>query len=252
MSLPLTADFFATPIAFPVAMADLGSPLFWAVLVGWIMTVVLHEFAHGVVGYWGGDYTVAERGGLSLNPLQYIDPVMSLLMPAVFLLIGGVPLPGGVTYIRRDLLLSKWWDSAVSLAGPAMNVLLFVIGAIVLHPRTGWVPADVPAREWTPAQQLVAALTFLQLFAAVLNMLPVPPLDGFGVIGPFLKPETRYKLMTPPVSTGLILVTFVLIMSPAVQIRLAAIVLSGFELLGYDSYQASRVRTAMGLVLFPK
>src|SRR3954469_9534118 len=103
-----------------LAAANFQNPLLWAVLIGWILSVVLHEFAHGLVGYLGGDYTIRERGGLSLNPLQYVHPIYSLLLPAIFLVLGGVPLPGGATYIRHDLLRSRWWDSAVSLAGPAM------------------------------------------------------------------------------------------------------------------------------------
>ena len=236
--------------AVPLAMANFTDPLLLALLIGWILTVVLHEFAHGLVAHLGGDYTVAQRGGLSLNPIQYIDPVYSLLMPAVFLLIGGVPLPGGVTYIRRDLLRSKWWDSGVSLAGPAMNVLLFLIGAIALHPKVGWLPAGAPVKEWTSAQLLVGALTFLQLFAAILNMVPVPPLDGFGVIGPFMDPATRYKLMTPPASTGLMLLTFVLIMSQPVQVKLTELVGRGFSILGYDPFQVEQVKRALGMVLF--
>src|SRR5436309_1747647 len=94
-----------------LALVNIHNPLLWAILIGWILTVVLHEFAHGLVGYLGGDYTVKERGGLSLNPLQYVDPVMSLLLPAVFLMMGGVPLPGGATFIRRDLLRGHLWDS---------------------------------------------------------------------------------------------------------------------------------------------
>src|SRR6266576_6003482 len=103
-----------------IGVIDLRSPLTWAVIIGWIMSVVLHEFAHGVVGYLGGDYTIKERGGLTLNPLQYIDPIFSLLLPVVFLLMGGIPLPGGVTYIRRDLLCNRFWQVAMSAAGPAM------------------------------------------------------------------------------------------------------------------------------------
>ena len=69
----------------PLAAVDFQSPLTWAILIGWIMSVVLHEFAHGLVAYLGGDYTIKERGGLTLNPIQYIDPVISLLAA------GGLP-----------------------------------------------------------------------------------------------------------------------------------------------------------------
>src|SRR5205085_11053759 len=96
-----------------LAMRDLGEPALWAVLIGWVMSVTLHEFAHGVVAYWGGDYTIRERGGLTLNPIQYVDPLMSIVLPIVFLLMGGIPLPGGATYVRRDLLKNRGWDAAV-------------------------------------------------------------------------------------------------------------------------------------------
>ena len=68
--------------------ATWDNALTWAVLVGWILSVVLHEFSHGLVAYWGGDYTIRERGGLTLNPFQYIDPLMSIAMPAMVLLMG--------------------------------------------------------------------------------------------------------------------------------------------------------------------
>src|SRR5438067_10238941 len=105
-----------------LSAVNVQNPLLWAVLIGWILSVVLHEFAHGLVAYVGGDYTIKERGGLTLNPLQYVDPLMSIVLPAIFLLMGGIPLPGGATYIRRDLLRNKLWNSLVSAAGPAMNL----------------------------------------------------------------------------------------------------------------------------------
>src|SRR5205085_3426394 len=178
-----------------LAMRDLGEPALWAVVIGWVMSVTLHEFAHGVVAYWGGDYTIRERGGLTLNPLQYVDPLMSIVLPVVFLLMGGIPLPGGATYVRRDLLRSRGWDAAVSAAGPAMNLILFGLLAIPLLPSVGWIDM---AKEWTPTQKFVGAMCFLQLLTVFLNLIPVPPLDGFGIIAPYLKDETRIKLTTPP------------------------------------------------------
>ncbi len=228
-----------------LARADFGNPLFWAVLIGWILTVVLHEFAHGIVAHWGGDYTIAERGGLSLNPLQYIDPMFSIVLPAIFLALGGVPLPGGVTYIRMDLLRSKWWQSACSLAGPAMNVILFLIGAIALHPAVGWLPRDADFSEWSNAHRVVATLTTLQMFAVLLNLIPVPPLDGFGAIAPFLKPQTRQKLTTPPTSIILMIVVFMLVMSRPVQQKFVGIILDTYSLLGYSDLQVIQMLEAL-------
>src|SRR5438270_14100773 len=102
------AFYFCRSRSYPVDRMPLAiefsNPLLWALIIGWILSVTLHEFGHGLVAYLGGDYTIRERGGLTLNPLQYVDPLMSILLPAVFLLMGGIALPGGATYVRTDLL----------------------------------------------------------------------------------------------------------------------------------------------------
>lgn len=211
------------------------SPLFWAVLIGWILTVVLHEFAHGVVAHFGGDYTIRERGGLTLNPLQYVDPVFSLLMPVVFLAIGGIPLPGGVTYIRTDLLRSRHWESMVSLAGPLMNLLLFVGFALPLHPAFEWVdPYD--ASSWTNGQIFCGAMAVLQILAVLFNLVPVPPLDGFGAIAPYMKQEQRLKLSTPPTSTVLFMSYFFLLWTvPGVTRWMLGVMQRLLELIGFGT-----------------
>src|SRR3954454_25252601 len=176
------------------AAADFESPLFWAVFIGWVLSVVLHEFAHGLVAYLGGDYTIRERGGLTLNPLQYVDPVMSIVLPLLFLAMGGIPLPGGATYVRTDLLRSRLWMSAMSAAGPLMKFLLFVGLALSLNPRLGGVNPLTPVVGWTRPQKLVGSLASLELLAVLLTLVPVPPLDGFQIIAPYLARDTREKL----------------------------------------------------------
>jgi len=204
-------DLFHYHAAMPLLAVAMDQPLFWAVVIGWVLSVTLHEFAHGLVGHLGGDYTIKERGGLTLNPLQYIDPVFSIVVPTILLLLGGIPLPGGVTYIRNDLLRSRAWETAVSLAGPAMNFLIFLALALPLHPSAGWVDPRAIVPQWTTAQIFCAALAFLQLFSVILNLIPIPPLDGFQAIAPYLNPETRQKLTTPPTSTFLFIGFFVLL-----------------------------------------
>lgn len=175
-----------------LAMVDWDNPLIWAILIGWILSVVLHEFAHGLVAYLGGDYTIRERGGLTLNPLQYVDPIFSILIPAILLLLGGVPLPGGVTYVRRDLLRSRVWESGVALAGPAMNFVLGLLLALPLHPRFGWAPDSI--QQMTNAQLFLGAMAWLQMLSVLFNLVPVPPLDGYNTISPMLPLETRAKI----------------------------------------------------------
>lgn len=194
-----------------LALTDFDNPLLWAVLIGWILSVVLHEFAHGIVAYWGGDWTIRERGGLTLNPLQYVDPFMSIILPTIFLLMGGIPLPGGATYIQRDLLKSRAWESAVSLAGPAMNFLIFLACAIPLHPRIGWADYTISPDQWTNGQAFLATMAMLQFTAVVLNLFPIPPLDGFGALSPWLKQDTRMKLTAPHVSMMMFVGYFVVL-----------------------------------------
>src|SRR5262245_15454510 len=217
-----------------LAAIDYHNPMLWAVFAGWTMSVVLHEFAHGLVAYLGGDYTIRERGGLTLNPLQYVHPVYSIIMPAIFLLMGGIPLPGGATYVRRDLLRSRAWDSAVSLAGPAVNLILFLLCALPLHPKVGWADYSAGAGRWTNAQVFLAAMAVLQLITVIMNLVPVPPLDGFQAISPYMDDASRRTLSTPPLSTLLFIGYFLVLWHvPGASQALYNMVWSTLRFLGY-------------------
>ena len=196
-----------------LAAVNLHSPVLWAIVVGWIMTVVLHELAHGVVAYLGGDYTIRERGGLTLNPLQYLDPLMSIGLPIFFLLSGGIPLPGGVTYVRDDLLKSRLWASAVSLAGPATNFVLFLLTALPFHPQYGWIHPPRSVADWNNLQLFLAAMSVLQFLAFIINLIPIPPLDGFGAIRPFLNDDLRTKLASRQVAFAGIAILYFAVLS---------------------------------------
>ncbi|HBB30301.1 MAG TPA: peptidase M50, partial [Cyanobacteria bacterium UBA9273] len=129
------------------------------VFLGWIASLCLHEFGHAVVAYWGGDTSVKEKGYLTLNPLKYTDPGLSLLFPTIFLLMGGIALPGGAVYIDRSRLRSRWWDSAVSAAGPLANAAVTLVLAT---------PFWLGLATWSRGNWLwpsVAFLIFLEIFA---------------------------------------------------------------------------------------
>jgi Zn-dependent protease len=158
---------------------------FLVVLVGWIFSLCLHEFSHALVAYYGGDTTVRDKGYLTFNPLKYTHPVYSILLPMVFLLLGGIGLPGGAVYIERWRLRSRRWESAVSLAGPSANLLLALVLALVFR------FAPVKMSGIWPG---LGFLALLQIMGALLNLVPVPPLDGYGVIAPYLNPATRMQL----------------------------------------------------------
>lgn len=155
---------------------------FIIVLIGWVFSLCLHEFSHAAVAYAGGDTSVREKGYLTFNPLKYTHPMYSIVIPLIFLALGGIGLPGGAVYIETWRLRSRGWVSAVSLAGPASNLLLGIALGIVL--------TIVPVTSggiW-PA---VAFLAFLQISALVLNLIPLPPFDGFGALVPYLSPAIQ-------------------------------------------------------------
>jgi Zn-dependent protease len=156
------------------------------VTAGWITTLCVHEFGHALVAYLGGDRAVAASGYLTLDPLRYSNLLLSLIMPIVFLLLGGIALPGGAVYIDRGALRSKSWDSAVSAAGPFGTLLCgLAIGSPFLF--SGY-------QLWIAHSAFFAALAFLgfvEAFALILNLLPIPGLDGFGILRPWLPYSTQ-------------------------------------------------------------
>jgi Zn-dependent protease len=162
-----------------------AGPLFVILFVvaGWVTSLSVHEFGHALVAYLGGDRSVVASGYLTLNPLRYTNILLSIVMPVVFLLLGGIALPGGAVYIDRAALRSRWWDTAVSLAGPAGTLVCLVLVSI---------PFVLPGHEtWITDSNVMffealAFLGFVQVFALLLNLVPIPGLDGFGAIRPWL------------------------------------------------------------------
>ncbi len=175
---------------------------FFIVVILWVFSVCLHEFGHAWVALKGGDYTVREKGYLTLNPLRYTHPVYSIAMPLVFLALGGIGLPGGAVYIERQLLRSREWETLMSLGGVAMNILL--IGLIALLFKIGIIPHD-PTLVGTVAMAFVLKL---QISAVLFNLLPLPPLDGFQALAPWLPAEMRERMyaMSNVALVGLFLV----------------------------------------------
>jgi Zn-dependent protease len=162
--------------------ARLGVFLF--IVAGWVVTVCIHEFAHAFLAWRFGDHEVEARGYLTLNPLKYSHPVLSILLPVLFIAIGGIGLPGGAVYLHPHRFRSNAQRALVSLSGPAINVA-FAVVLLVLVRRLGL------HSEHGLFWYAVAGLALLQVMASVLNLLPVPGLDGYGAIEPYLDPKFR-------------------------------------------------------------
>ncbi|MFY1637303.1 site-2 protease family protein [Solwaraspora sp. WMMB335] len=166
--------------------------VFVLVVTGWLVSLCLHEYAHAVTAYRFGDRSVAHRGYLTLNPFRYSHPLLSIALPVLVVLLGGIGLPGGAVWVDRHRIPGRLRHTLVSLAGPAVNVTLAVLLAVPF--ATG---VDVAARP--PFWAGIALLGFLQLTASVLNLLPVPGLDGGNTIQPWLPPswQRAYQLLAP-------------------------------------------------------
>ncbi len=158
---------------------------FIIVFFGWIFSLCLHEFSHALVAYYGGDYTVREKGYLTFNPLKYTHPFLSIILPLIILLMGGIGLPGGAVYIETWRIRNRYWLSGMSLAGPAANGVFAIFLAILLQV----LPAST-SNIWPGLSFLIV----LQIWAILFNLIPLPGLDGYGVIGPFLSPPVQMQM----------------------------------------------------------
>jgi Zn-dependent protease len=157
---------------------------FLFVVAGWVVSLCLHEYAHAVLAYRAGDVGVAHRGYLTLNPLKYTHPLLSIVLPLLVLVIGGIGLPGGAVWVDRHAIRTRVMDSLISFAGPAANIL-FTIGLVV--PFAIGVDSLAHLEFWAA----LAFLGFLQLTASLLNLLPIPGVDGGNLIEPWLSEQGR-------------------------------------------------------------
>lgn len=155
---------------------------FIIIFFGWIFSLCLHEFSHALVAYYGGDTTVREKGYLTFNPLKYTHPMLSLGIPLLMLLMGGIGLPGGAVYIETDRIRNRYWLSAMSLAGPAANGIFAIFLAILLR-----ILPESTSYFWPGISFLFA----LEIWSILFNLIPIPPLDGYNAVSPFLLPGIR-------------------------------------------------------------
>ncbi len=223
MTRPLrlkTAGAFVFPALLAVALAagfaaatnvkPSGVWVFVLVMAGWVITLCLHEFAHSAVALAGGDTSVRARGYLTLNPFRYVNGVYSIVIPVIILAIGGIPLPGGAVLIENHRLKKKWWSSLVSLAGPLTN---FILGILLVR-LTLFFGGILPHQgALNPLLAGIGLLALLQFVTAILNILPIPGFDGFGVLAPYLPPAVAARL-APTRQWAPLIFFFLLISSP--------------------------------------
>lgn len=144
------------------------------VLIG---SVVIHEVSHGLAAERLGDDTARRAGRLSLNPLKHLDPVGSFVVPGFLALLGG-PIFGWarpVPYDPRKLKSGRRGEALVAAAGPASNIALALIFALIIRALSAWAPAFP---EMLSFAVMLIAVVAVNLALAIFNLIPIPPLDG--------------------------------------------------------------------------
>ena len=160
----------------------------WALPI--LAAVILHEVAHGFVARQLGDPTAERMGRLTLNPLPHIDPIGTVVLPLMLVVMGSPfvfgwarPVPVNFANLRqpkRDMV-------KVALAGPATNIALAVLSAAAFHALGGWTPLGGGGGfVLSPLAQMALASVQINIVLAVVNMVPIPPLDGGRVLAGLL------------------------------------------------------------------
>ncbi|BCJ31425.1 site-2 protease family protein [Actinocatenispora sera] len=221
--LGLVALLVASGAATWSGVGNVRIDAFLLVASGWLVSLCLHEFGHAFLAYRFGDDGVVERGYLTLNPLKYSNVLLSFVLPLVFVLLGGFGMPGGAVWVDRARIGGRARHSLVSAAGPAFNVVFALISAAPFFLGV----ADSTHLEFWAA---LAFLGFLQVTASVLNLVPMPGLDGYGILEPWLPPHWRRgAAMIAPY--GMLLV-FALLWEPRVNALFFRLVFFLADLIG--------------------
>lgn len=197
--------------------------VFVFVVSGWLLSLCFHEFSHALVAYWGGDHSVEVKGYLTLDIRRYGHPAYTFLVPALFVLLGGIGLPGGAVWIEQASLRSRRWRTLTSLAGPAANLLCAAACLVPFSVINGIQFVVGPHLSFWAG---LAFLGLLQLWAVVLNLLPIPGLDGWGAIEPYLPSHivAAGRKFSP---FAIMLLFFVVVSAPAVSGHLTSVLQSG-------------------------
>jgi len=200
----------------------------WALPV--LFAIILHEIAHGWVANRLGDDTALWMGRLTLNPIKHIDPVGTLLIPILLLVMQSPflfgyakPVPVNWNKLRHPKRDMVW----VALAGPAMNLLLALLSTLLL-----WLVVQLP-ESWLwftqPLALMCQASIVINLVLMVFNLLPLPPLDG-GRVAVGLLPGPMAYQVSKLEPYGFIIVIALLVLG-WLQAIIGPVVLGGSQLL---------------------
>jgi Zn-dependent protease len=180
-----------------------------AIISALILSIVLHEMAHGYAANALGDPTARLAGRLSGNPLVHLDLLGSVIVPAL-LFFGNAGILFGwakpVPYNPYNLSNKKWGEAMVAAAGPAVNILLAFIFAMIIR------SAEVLSLS-ASFIELASYIVYINILLACFNMIPFPPLDGSKILVAFLpfRAQQQYRQMTASIERFGFIATFLII-----------------------------------------
>lgn len=152
-----------------------------------LISIVIHEVMHGLAARYFGDHTAEYAGRLTLNPLPHIDPIGSLLMPAAALFLGtpilawAKPVPVNPLHFNNIRL----GEFVVSFAGIAANLAIATVAAVLFH-----LTANIFSPLWG---NVLSFAVYINVYLAVFNLLPIPPLDGSKILSALLPDELAFQ-----------------------------------------------------------
>ena len=156
-----------------------------------IMSVVVHEVAHGYTAYLLGDNTAKNSGRLTLNPLKHLDPFGSVILPLLLVFMNAGFVIGWakpVPYNPANLRDRKKGTVLVAIAGIIANIILAVFFGILIR----FAPTLLGIPYGNPFYQIATIIVILNLVLALFNIIPIPPLDGSKILLSFLPIKYRY------------------------------------------------------------
>ena len=157
---------------------------FGCVVVTVIISIVLHELAHGWAAIWQGDDTPRQMGHMTADPMVHMGGFSLLMLALVGIAFGAMP-------VNPRNFRSRYGDALVSAAGPAMNLLLAFVALTAL---AVWLKTGGAAETGTihNAQQFLWIFGYFNIALAIFNLVPVPPLDGSKILGNFVPTYGRW------------------------------------------------------------
>ena len=172
-----------------------------ALIIPLIVAIVFHEVSHGYVASLLGDPTAKEQRRLSLNPLRHVDPVGTLLVPGVLWLTTHTAFGWAkpVPVIKQRLRNPRFGMMAVAAAGPASNLVLAAVGAVLLGLLVRGVGDAQPGEPLRFIALNLGNFLTINIFLALFNLLPIPPFDGSHIVEGLLPPRAAlvYERLRP-------------------------------------------------------